>query len=125
MTQANRFRFRSWGAHGFDLNDVNKVGMYYFDFKSGLIPKHESAIIMQSTGLLDKNGREIFEGDILDHSGFRENSIVPCDYAGLPGRAVVRWSERHCGFLPFCEDILSEPVVIGNIYENPELLEPK
>lgn len=79
--------------------------------------------IMQSTGLKDKNGVEIFEGDIVlftIEDGF--------DYVyGKPGRinlslqwgAGVRASSRGNYSLRECREVK----IIGNIYENPELLE--
>lgn len=86
----------------------------------GMIDKYE---LMQSTGLKDKNGVEIFEGDIVlftIEDGF--------DYVyGKPGRinlslqwgAGVRASSRGNYPLRKCREVR----IIGNIYENPELLE--
>ena len=69
--------------------------------------------VMQYTGLKDKNGQEIYEGDILVEYG---NEI---DYW------TVEYSYgKFCGICDdICEDLyeLSDLEVIGNIYDNPEL----
>lgn len=76
-------------------------------------------IPLQYTGLEDKNGREIFEGDILK------------DDAGI---GEVEWVQEHCSYMVFTRNPsiynrldsdghLNLSEVIGNIYENPELLE--
>lgn len=86
--------------------------------------------LMQSTGLFDKNGKEIFDGDIVRTTRFlgRADEIggfyeYEKDYVGVvkvlegswvidTGIVAVRlWSE------------IDESEVLGNIYENPELLE--
>jgi uncharacterized phage protein (TIGR01671 family) len=71
--------------------------------------------IGQFTGLTDKTGREIYEGDIMQHAN-------PFD---IP--FVVNWDEEQCAFV-FNSGSTSYYIgdssftVIGNIYENPELL---
>lgn len=74
---------------------------------------------MQSTGLKDKNGKEIFEGDILGTKDGLLNGVV--EYRtdlGMWTNSLVRYNnfERLCS-------IASDRKIIGNIYENPELLE--
>lgn len=85
----------------------------------------DEVILMQSTGLKDKNGVEIFEGDIVlftIEDGF--------DYVyGKPGRInlSLQWGAGvraiSSGNYPLrkCREVR----IIGNIYENPELLEVK
>lgn len=82
--------------------------------------------IMQSTGLKDKNGVEIFEGDIVKVSNhpFQKKE----DSAGIEidGDYLIGWSDHSLTWL--AGDLLLHQLkpyieVIGNIYENPELLE--
>lgn len=73
-----------------------------------------SEIIGQYTGLTDKNGTEIYEGDIVE-CFVNGNSHVSFK-GGLYG-LIYDYT-----FIPF-SDVHGEMRVIGNIYENPELIE--
>lgn len=85
-------------------------------------------VIMQSTGLTDKNGKEIFEGDIVQWPNTVRGHPAPSETAILLPPEIVAWSEQwerggswapnHIGY----HDIDSKCEVIGNIYENPDLL---
>lgn len=74
------------------------------DWKSGVLD--DQVELMQFTGLTDKNGKEIYEGDILGTD---------------IGNVVVRWERQ--GWLPWIAPKGTQFEVIGNIYENPELLQ--
>lgn len=76
-------------------------------------------IPLQFTGLLDKNGKEIYEGDVLNYGDYTDGS-GPCNH-------IVTWKDG--GFITneisTNEDFtFVDPCgeVIGTIYENPELL---
>lgn len=91
----------------------------------------DEVILMQSTGLKDKNGVEIFEGDVCKLSGGLDDYwyIVEWLFAGWqlvtykkPNAKVRGISDgiNQCYLEP---NIASNLVIVGNIHENPELLE--
>jgi len=78
-------------------------------------------IWMQYTGLKDKNGKEIYEGDILSNGNDIIHSISFHDGAFFWGGAPMNIIKNMADLYP---TIYKYHEVIGNIYENPEQLNP-
>ncbi len=87
-------------------------------FGSNAYPK--DLVLMQSTGLLDKSGKEIFEGDILKNnkyitSVFYEDGAYCVKFRRTPNTTVIM------NVISFIKKYKTR--IVGNIYETPELLE--
>lgn len=126
-------KFRAWDKEFAEMNRVTSInfidefnknkgyeGVVYLEGYIDAIPLSEIEL-MQYTGLKDKNGKEIFEGDILLY--LRKSKRI----VSYKNGAFIRYYENYNEYLlydSFIEDgYLTDYEVIGNIYENPELLE--
>lgn len=120
-------RYRAWDNWRKRMSVVDRIyidtegvrlyddfGEYWRDFRD--------VKLMQSTGLKDKNGKEIFEGDIVKMA--KDVYSEPTYYKVVRHRGgAYRLESKKHG----CELWLrhADCEVVGNVYENPELLEDK
>ncbi|WP_174850346.1 YopX family protein [Streptococcus suis] len=82
----------------------------------GAVPIEQSGlVVMQSTGVFDKNGQEIFEGDVVNIFGEKLSKIYYSDGAFCVDILI--------GGTPLHAFLSEQLEIIGNIYENPELME--
>lgn len=120
-------KFRAWDKVFKEMVQVNALVLdeqvVKVTYKNGNVAKEDMKEyeLMQSTGLLDKNSKEVFVGDIIKctrgcpHEVYLEKEYGGTYIGGMPAiylkglREGYAWTEH--------EEIL------GNIYENPELLE--
>lgn len=88
--------------------------------------RFEDIELMQSTGLKDKNGVEIFEGDVVKVSNHPFQKKEDSPGIEIDGNYFINWSEHSLTWL--AGDLLLYQLkpyieVIGNVFANPELLE--
>lgn len=120
-------KFRAWDELSkkmFQVNFIDFIKKYVFlTVDENWITKKgiNKVVLMQSTGLFDKNGVEIYEGDIVEvQKGF----LIIIDYRINDGcwRLKPLNNQRGCSYFSNYYDKSSWEIT-GNIYENPELLE--
>ena len=122
-------KFRAWDKEKKEISDISVITWHEHNYNGEMnyvvcypslhTPPIEDVILMQFTGLLDRNGKEVFEGDIvkeeLDNTyywaiGYRDGAFVD-----LEGQTTLYEMNIEDGELTNLE-------VVGNIYSNPELL---
>lgn len=137
---SRELKFRAWNIpNKFMYTDIqngviceNEKGQLVLGVSFGKICRDAGSVIMQFTGLEDKNGKEIYEKDLLKgHDGFiyrvwfvkggfainvpvkKFKNDIKMDYP-FPLQPLA--DEQTCSYVE------SQCEIIGNIYENPEIL---
>lgn len=119
-----------WGGNIY-RGDRDKIFQKIIKGKKGLIGySFDDEYLMQSTGLKDKNGDEIFGGDVVMTTRFAGRADVgggyyeyEKDYKGVVKMLEGCWLIDTGTDAVYLWSEIEENEVIGNIYENPELLE--
>ena len=124
------FRGKRWDNGKWAFGDLNQYqdSAIINTYEHGCRVAHEVdwRTIGQYTGLTSNNGQKIFEGDIVRtvYDGYEKILVVIWDDEELDFKATNGKKNYGAGgfrYMPCCEEI----EVIGNIHDNPELLEEK
>ena len=125
-------KFRAWDkrfsefVEDFFVSEDGKIYKKSTDTGYGIAISKETSdkvILMQSTGLKDKNGKEVFVGDIIKctrgclHEVYLEKEYGGTFIGGMPAVYLKDLGEGYAW--------TEHEEIIGNIYENRELLEDK
>ena len=132
-------KFRAWDKELQTMLDVSLIDLKkgvlvgeHWEFGETNFMSFDEIELMQSTGLFDRNGKEIFEGDVVKRYRspffkakweYRIEIVIKEKASLLLGRGFDKRFGTRPFDSPFTNSVLLE--VIGNIYENPEILEDK
>ncbi len=105
-----------------DTNDENwTCPSIWLEDKKRWVHFDDYECIMQSTGLFDKNGKEVFVGDVIKCTrGCLHEVYIEKEYGGtyIGGMPAIYLKGIRKGYA-----WTGDEIIIGNIYENPEFLE--
>ncbi|ERI10852.1 YopX family protein [Aneurinibacillus aneurinilyticus] len=107
-------KFRAWDKNLERLYNPDYVQEYFHE----IVSDNKRFTLLQYTGLKDKNGKDIFEGDILEYKklSFHEDGV---ERGHVWYNEYAEWSVNNW----LLNRIYRRAEVIGNIFEHPELLE--
>ena len=91
------------------------------DFERSVVYEVEPETIGQFTGAHDSTGKEIYEGDILKLDEYMNGVVVYLEKDGMYG-FYFKYDDGDDGTEPFSYYCLDEMEVLGNEFDNPELL---
>jgi len=116
---SREIKFRAWNVATKVMVDLKKITPLALNMDTdGLfIPFSDGLPLMQYTGLKDKNLKEIYEGDIFGSKPLR--CIVEIE---KDGRWILVFVDKRIKPISILDRKVEKSAIIGNIYENPELI---
>lgn len=113
-------KFRCWDADTQKMNGMVEIYRNK-DNTIKILPRDRKITLMQSTGLFDKNGVEIFEGDVVKDDEISKEIYI-CKRSAITPRLELQTKDKFI-VRSLYENDVKNLEVIGNIYNNPELVE--
>ena len=114
---SREIKFRAWDKRNERMIDAHACAV---NFKHYIVDNTLLFVPMQYTGLKDKNGKEICEGDVLENKNCRYLNRAECYFEDGSFQFKASGCNQCDEYL--CNNVTREFEVIGSIYENPELL---
>lgn len=119
----DRYLFKAKHFNEWHIGNIVKEpdGLYIRDIKKNVMAFiNDESTICQCTGLKDKNDKLIWENDIVEYRDCTtEHYVIAYEY----DKACFEYQQYSCSMMNFEELSGAEVEVIGNIFDNPELLE--
>ena len=121
---SREIKFRAWDKHHNSMEYINDL--YWFEENGIHDFNNDNYIFMQNTGLKDKNGKEIYDGDIVKVTwGSGKIVFYEVKYCESLGYHYLRDTKNKEDDDIICIYDYSQMDVIGNVFNNPELLKNK
>ena len=121
---SRKIKFRAWDKHHNSMEYINDL--YWFEENGIHDFNDDNYIFMQNTGLKDKNGKEIYDSDIVKVTwGSGKIVFYEVKYCGSLGYHYLRDTKNKEDDDIICIYDYSQMDVIGNVFDNPELLKNK
>ena len=121
---SREIKFRAWDKYHNSMEYINDL--YWFEENGIHNFNDDNYVFMQNTGLKDKNGREIYDSDIVKVTwGSGKIVFYEVKYCESLGYHYLRDTKNKEDDDIICIYDYSQMDVIGNVFDNPELLKNK